>query len=103
MVSSNHYFLPSWPPNDGDHNHAITISATILLPDKFYSQSLEREVPDSETGLLPSQKRAGPAILAGLSEGVKRGQEGGGPPVKFDIVIRDTHCDITYGPKVKLV
>ena len=81
-------FLPSLPASDLQHSlvrHISTwpvetpgqepirnISVTILLPHEFYSGNMEREVPESEAKLLAAQKRAGPAILAGLEEGVRR-------------------------------
>ena len=100
-VSPNIHLIPSWPPDTFGAN-VTTIFATILLPVQFYSQNYKRNVAESEAALLPAQKRAGPAILAGLKEGVRRGQAGGGPPVRFEIAFRDTRCDITYGPKVNI-
>ena len=94
--------IPSWPIlTPGQELEQVqNISVTILLPQKFYSGNLKRYVKESEAALLAAQKRAGPAILAGLEEGVRRGREGGGPVVNYDIVIRDTQCDITHAAKV---
>ena len=92
--------ISTWPVETPGQEPIKNISVTILLPHEFYSGNMEREVPESEAKLLAAQKRAGPAILAGLEEGVRRGQAGGGPAVNFDVVIRDTKCDITYAAKV---
>ena len=97
--------IPSWPIHKPaqDMEQVQNISVTILLPHKFYSGNLQRIVPESEVVLLAAQERAVPAILAGLEEGVRRGREGGGPVVNYDIVIRDTQCDITHAAKVGTV
>ena len=92
--------IPAWPPHAPGGEPLRNISVTILLPQDFYSGNLKRNVPESEAKLLAAQKRAGPAILAGLEEGVRRGQAGSGEAVNFDVVIRDTKCDITYAAKV---
>ena len=94
--------IPLWPGVSGQEP-VRNVSVTILLPQQFYSGNLKRNVPETEAKLLAAQKRAGPAILAGLEEGVRRGQAGGGPAVNFDVVIRDSKCDITYAAKVGIL
>ena len=97
--------IPSWPiqtPGQ-DPVQVQNISVTILLPQLFYSGNERRMINESEFALLAAQKRAGPAILAGLEEGVRRVREKGGTVVNFDIVIRDTRCDITFAAKVGIL
>ena len=73
---------------------------TIFLPVTIYSNELQRNLPESELSFHAGQKRAGPAILAGLEEGVRRGGEEGGRKVRFNIKLRDTLCDSTFATKV---
>ena len=65
--------IPSWPIQtpEQDPVQVQNISVTILLPQLFYSGNLRKMINESDAALLAAQKRAGPAILAGLEEGVK--------------------------------
>lgn len=81
-------------------NNTIYINVTIFLPVTIYSNVLQRNLPESELSFHAAQKRAGPAVLAGLEEGVRRGAELGGREVRFNIKLRDTLCDSTFATKV---
>ena len=81
-------------------NKTIYINVTIFLPVTIYSNELQRNLPESELSFHAAQKRAGPAVLAGLEEGVRRGAEVGGREVRFNIKLRDTLCDSTFATKV---
>ena len=80
-------------------NKTIYINVTIFLPVTIYSNELQRNLPESELSFHAALKRAGPAVLAGLEEGVRRG-EVGGREVRFNIKLRDTLCDSTFATKV---
>ena len=48
---------------------SLFINATILLPQTIYSMEYKRNI--TELSFHTAQERAGPAILAGLEEGVR--------------------------------
>ena len=74
-----------WPPAAPDTEAAapILVNVTILLPRTYYMSHLKRTQPEAEVSLLAAMKRAGPAILAGLEEGVNRGGRVDGRRVAF--------------------
>ena len=92
-----------WPRQGDITNKTLYINVTIFLPVTIYSNELQRNLTESELSFHAAQKRAGPAILAGLEEGVRRGGAVGGAgegrEVKFTISLRDTLCDSTYATK----
>ena len=74
-----------WPPAAPDTEAAapLLVNVTILLPRTYYMSHLKRTQPEAEVSLLAAMKRAGPAILAGLEEGVTRGGRVDGRRVAF--------------------
>ena len=94
-VNNTHYHDPCpgsappsvllWPPAAPDTEAAapILVNVTILLPRTYYMSHLKRTQPEAEVSLLAAMKRAGPAILAGLEEGVTRGGRVDGRRVAF--------------------
>ena len=88
--------VPVWPPgSEGGHQ----VDVTVLLPDNFYSNNQKRCIPETETRLQASYRRVGPAILAGFEEAARRGWLRG---ISFNIEFRDSQCDNTFAPKVKI-
>ena len=82
-----------WPPAAAPEAAApILVNVTILLPRTYYMSHLKRTQPEAEVSLLAAMKRAGPAILAGLEEGVTRGGRVDGRRVAFRLHLHRVQC-----------
>ena len=71
-LTNNYTYLDTgliWPRHEPETSLTIFINATVLLPDTIYSMEYKRNI--TELSFHTAQKRAGPAILAGLEEGVR--------------------------------
>ena len=70
LDNSNYNSITLWPDNKVDKD-TIIVNVTIFLTQTLYLEHKKVEVNEQEVSLLAAQKKAAPAILAGLEEGIR--------------------------------
>ena len=76
MIDGPEYNITSWPEEFNnnvvdDNEDVISVNVTILLTRVMYLSHLKQEINEQNVTLLAAMRRAAPAILAGLEEGVR--------------------------------